>query len=127
MIGLMMTTKLPFLFGGDTSLLYASNTYYLYNSVPPVSAASANLATLSANMSSSINNVTGGGGMSSLLNISAHNVQHALNKLIQPPIQTHKMNHFTGVLAAMSSLIFASAVFIFIRKAKGICFILNVV
>lgn len=29
------------------------------------------------------------------------------------------MSHFYGVLAAMSSLIFASAVFIFIRKAKG--------
>ena len=111
MIGLMMTTKLPFLFGGDASLLYPSNTYYLYNSKPPVSSAS-NLASISANLSTIGANSTWPVGNSS----AAH---QAFQQLIQPPVQTQKMSHFYGVLAAMSSLIFASAVFIFIRKAKG--------
>lgn len=34
--------------------------------------------------------------------------------------QTQKMHHIYGVLAALSSTLFASSVFIFIRKARGI-------
>jgi len=35
---------------------------------------------------------------------------------------TQKLHHIYGVLSALTSTVFASSVFIFIRKAKGIVF-----
>lgn len=115
MIGLMMTTKLPFLFGGDASLMVSPrSSYYLYNQhITAANLTSAsNITKLVNNSSTALVNGSAllGGGLSVAQ-------QTMLKAIIQPP--PDKMNHFYGVLAAMSSLVFASAVFIFIRKAKG--------
>lgn len=110
-----MTTKLPFLFGGDFTLLLGPNTYYVYNSAPSISPSS-NLATISANLSLARNSTN----VSKVMN-SAHQTFH---QLIQQPLESKRLDHLYGVLAALSSLIFASAVFIFIRKAKGSFFVI---
>ncbi|KAI2805208.1 hypothetical protein BLOT_004200 [Blomia tropicalis] len=93
MIGLMMTTKLPFLFDGDSTLLFPSSSYYMY------SKSSANYTPISL--------------------LSVNRSHPNLKPFMQEPLESIRLHHFYGVLAAMSSLIFASAVFIFIRKAKG--------
>ena len=124
MIGLMMTTKLPFLFGGgESTLLFPSTSaYYLYHNVNSEGTGTTGVMMNQTRTSST----TGAALRAASLNGSSLGQYHpALKQLLQPPLansistSTARMNHFYGVLAAMSSLIFASAVFIFIRKAKG--------
>lgn len=107
MIGLIMTTKLPTFFDLDSSIIDQTDNNRLNVYLSNISNAhSANatinpLALTSETMFQS----------SSLAD--RYRYQPELSR------QQQRINHLYGVIAALSSLIFSSSVFIFIRKAKG--------
>ncbi|KAH9413992.1 hypothetical protein DERP_012369, partial [Dermatophagoides pteronyssinus] len=104
MIGLIMTTKLPIFFSSFND----NNQYYNYYH-PSWSSTSSMFMNMANNNNRNIS--------SSSMMIDSNNMTSSTNMITE---NNDRLNHLYGVLAALSSLIFSSSVFILIRKAKNV-------
>ncbi|XP_075588556.1 solute carrier family 35 member G1 [Dermatophagoides farinae] len=119
MIGLIMTTKLPIFFSYSGNHIMDDNYYNYYH--PSWSSTSSMFMNMAGyHNGNNVNNISSSSSSPkmTMMMINSNSTMTSSSSIV---VGNHndRLNHLYGVLAALSSLIFSSSVFIFIRKAKG--------